>query len=117
MGDTNVYVGQIISVGFDYAPPGWYGCFGQILPISGNEELFSVIGTNYGGDGTTNFALPDFRDKVPIGYSGSVPVGTEIGADSTTLTLSQVPEPSTVALVTVALLLGGIPAIRRRQRR
>jgi microcystin-dependent protein len=60
------YIGQIILVGFNFAPPGWAFCFGQFLPISEYEPLFALIGTTYGGDGQTTFALPDLRSRVPV---------------------------------------------------
>ena len=61
------FVGQILAVGFDYAPEGWLPCDGQLVSIAGNEVLFTLIGTTYGGDGTTNFALPDLRGRSPLG--------------------------------------------------
>jgi microcystin-dependent protein len=64
---SNPYVGEIILVGFNFAPVGWAICNGQLLPISENETLFQLIGTTYGGDGETNFALPDLRGRIPIG--------------------------------------------------
>jgi microcystin-dependent protein len=60
------YIGQISMVGFNWAPRGWAKCDGQLLPISSNEALFSLIGTIYGGDGRTTFALPDLRSRVPM---------------------------------------------------
>jgi microcystin-dependent protein len=61
------YIGQIILFAGNYAPEGWAFCHGQLLPILNNQALFSIIGTTYGGNGTTNFALPDLRGRVPIG--------------------------------------------------
>lgn len=61
------YVGEIILVGFNFAPVGWALCDGSLLPISENETLFQLIGTTYGGDGESTFALPDLRGRVPIG--------------------------------------------------
>ena len=60
-------LGQIIPVGFNFAPRGWAKCEGQILAISQHEALFSILGTTYGGDGRTTFALPDLRGRVIIG--------------------------------------------------
>ncbi|MEO6238459.1 MAG: tail fiber protein [Vicinamibacterales bacterium] len=88
------YVGEIILVAFNFAPAGWAFCQGQLLPISQNDTLFQLIGTTYGGDGQTNFALPDLRGRVPIGpgqgiglqnYNFAEPGGEE----SETLTLQQ----------------------------
>lgn len=61
------YLGQILMVGFNFAPNNWALCNGQILSISQNTALFSLIGTYYGGDGQTTFALPDLRGRVPVG--------------------------------------------------
>lgn len=60
------YIGQIILVGFNFPPDGWAFCNGQLLPISEYEALFSLIGTLYGGDGQSTFALPDLRSRVPL---------------------------------------------------
>jgi microcystin-dependent protein len=60
------YLGQIIGVGFKFAPLGWMLCDGSLLSISGNETLFALIGTTYGGNGQTNFAIPDLRGRIPI---------------------------------------------------
>ena len=90
------YVGEIRMVGFNFAPAGWMFCDGQLLPISGNETLFQLIGTTYGGDGQSTFALPDLRGRVPI-HTGTGPTGTSytlaqsFGVETVTLTPTQVP--------------------------
>lgn len=61
------FIGEIKLVGFNFAPRGWADCAGQLLPISQNTALFSLLGTTYGGDGRTTFALPDLRGRVPVG--------------------------------------------------
>ena len=61
------FIGQITLFPFNYAPVGWAMCEGQLLPIAQNTALFSLIGTYYGGNGTSNFALPDLRGRVPVG--------------------------------------------------
>ena len=65
------FVGQIIMFAGDFAPPGWALCDGQLMPIKGNEVLFNLIGTTYGGDGSETFALPDLRSRVPIGQGSA----------------------------------------------
>jgi microcystin-dependent protein len=60
------FLGQILLVPYNFAPRGWAFCQGQILPISQNTALFSLLGTTYGGNGQTTFALPDLRGRVPI---------------------------------------------------
>ncbi len=64
---ANPFIAEIIMFGGNFAPRGWALCEGQILPISSNQALFSLLGTTYGGDGRTTFALPDLRGRVPIG--------------------------------------------------
>lgn len=66
------FLGQIQAVGFGFAPKGWALCQGQLLPIAQNPALFSLLGTTFGGDGRTTFALPDLRGRIPIG-SGQGP--------------------------------------------
>ena len=62
------FVGQVIAVGFNFAPVGWAMCDGSLLPISENAPLFSLIGTAFGGNGTTTFALPDLRGRAALGF-------------------------------------------------
>jgi microcystin-dependent protein len=85
------FLGDVRAFGFNFAPKGWARCDGQILSIAQNTALFSLLGTNYGGNGTTNFALPDLRSRAPIGFGqgpglSSYFVG-QVGG-STTVTLS-----------------------------
>jgi microcystin-dependent protein len=90
------FVGQVTLFGCNFAPRGWAMCQGQILPISQNTALFSLIGTFYGGNGTTTFALPDLRGRVPIsqgegpGLSTYV-IGEEGGQETVTLTQATTP--------------------------
>jgi microcystin-dependent protein len=69
------FIGQIMMAGFNFAPRNWALCNGQLLPINQNQALFSLLGTQFGGNGTTNFALPDLRSRTPIGYASSVDPG------------------------------------------
>jgi microcystin-dependent protein len=64
---TEPYLGEIRPFGFNFAPRGWAFCAGQILPIAQNTALFSLLGTTYGGNGQTTFALPDLRGRIPLG--------------------------------------------------
>src|SRR5215218_1600346 len=90
------YLGQIYLVPYNFAPRGFAFCQGQILSISQNSALFSLLGTTYGGNGTTTFALPDLRGRVPNG-SGTGPglapysLGQQSGVESVTLAPSQMP--------------------------
>lgn len=90
------FVAEIRVFGFNFAPKGWAFCDGQILPISQNTALFSLLGTNYGGDGKSTFALPNFQGSAAIGQgegSGLSPyfVGEEGGAPYVTLLQSEIP--------------------------
>ncbi len=75
----------------NFVPAGWALCNGQLLSISQNQALFSLLGTTYGGNGTTTFALPDLRGRVPLGMSASHPLGEAGGTETVTLTASQIP--------------------------
>jgi len=90
------YVGQIQMFGFNFAPRGWALCDGQLLPIAQNTALFSLLGTIYGGDGRTTFALPDLRGRAAI-HQGTGPglsgrsIGSRGGVQSVTLNEAQIP--------------------------
>lgn len=84
------FIGQIANFTGNFAPGGWAAANGQLLSISQNTALFSVIGTTYGGDGKTTFALPDLQGRVAVGASNTVPIGTTFGQTSTTLTQAQI---------------------------
>jgi microcystin-dependent protein len=93
------FVGQVIRVGFNFAPVGWMQCAGQLLPIDQYATLFNLIGTTYGGDGQATFALPDLRGRVPISMGQSqntsnYVIGQNGGTESVTLTGPQMPQHS-----------------------
>lgn len=77
--------------GFNFAPRGWAFCDGQILPINQNQSLYSLLGTIYGGDGRTSFALPDMRGRTPIHSDSSFREGTKGGQETHTLTVGEMP--------------------------
>jgi len=85
------YLGQIFAVAFDFAPKGFALCNGQLLPINQNQALFSLLGTTYGGDGRTNFALPDLRGRVAMDASSIVTLGQLGGEEAHTLTVNEMP--------------------------
>lgn len=85
------YLGEIRLFGFNFPPRNWSKCDGAILPISQNQALYSLLGTTYGGDGRTSFALPDLRGRVPISFSSSYPQGQKSGSETVTLTVAQMP--------------------------
>ena len=88
------FLGEMRWVAFNFAPKGWATCNGQLLPINQNQALFSLLGTSYGGDGQTTFALPDMRSRAPVHVSATLPLGMRSGAESHTLTLAEVPAHS-----------------------
>ncbi len=91
---SDPFIAEIRIVSFDYPPRGWAQCNGQLLPIAQNQALFSLVGTTYGGDGRTNFALPDLRSRVPIHVdfqSSQFPLGGRSGSENVTLTTAELP--------------------------
>jgi microcystin-dependent protein len=93
------FVGQILTVGFNFAQKGWALCNGQLMPINQNTALFSLLGTFYGGNGTTNFALPNLTGRVPMNGAGNQPgpglsprsVGENGGEETHALQAAEVP--------------------------
>jgi microcystin-dependent protein len=86
------FLAEIRMVGFNFAPRGWAFCDGQILPINQNQSLFSLLGTTYGGDGRTSFALPDLRGRTPVHFGQGYALGQKIGAETHTLTANEMPQ-------------------------
>ena len=90
------FVGQIISVGFNWAPEGWLPCDGRLLPIDQYTVLYNLLGTIYGGNGTTNFGLPNLNGRVPLGMGqgqglSAYVQGQTLGTESVTLTTQNTP--------------------------
>lgn len=94
------YVGEIRMFAGNFAPAGWMFCEGQLLPISENETLFNLIGTTYGGDGQSTFALPDLRGRLPLHQGNGFILAETGGAEEITLTVNQIPAHSHPALCT-----------------
>lgn len=92
------YFGEIRMFAGNFAPAGWMFCEGQLLPISENETLFQLIGTTYGGDGESTFALPDLRGRIPIHQGNDFILAETGGAETVTLTLQQIPAHTHPAL-------------------
>jgi|SRR5439155_1027085 len=88
------YVGEIRMFAGNFAPAGWMFCEGQLLPISENETLFQLIGTTYGGDGQSTFALPDLRGRLPLHQGNGFVLAETGGAEEITLTTAQIPAHS-----------------------
>ena len=90
------FIGEIVMFGGNFAPRGWAFCDGQLLPIAQNTALFSILGTTYGGDGRTTFALPDLRGRAPIGPRQGpgltdYRLGQRSGQETVTLNVTQIP--------------------------
>jgi microcystin-dependent protein len=88
------YVGEIRMFAGNFAPAGWMFCEGQLLPISENETLFQLIGTTYGGDGQSTFALPDLRGRLPVHQGNGFILAETGGVEEVTLTVNQIPSHS-----------------------
>src|ERR1700732_1765045 len=97
------YVGEIRMFAGNFAPAGWMFCEGQLLPISEYETLFNLIGTTYGGDGQSTFALPDLRGRVPLHFGNGFTLAETGGVESVTLTVQQIPAHTHALLATSSL--------------
>jgi len=117
------FLGEIKAVGFNWAPQGWALCNGQLLSIAQNTALFSLLGTTYGGNGQTTFALPNLQGRVPIhqGQSGGTSqytIGQSGGTENVTLTINNMPAHTHTATATINASArgdqdtpaGGVPA-------
>lgn len=85
----DVYMGQLQQFGANWCPKNWAPANGQLMSISQNQALFSLLGTNFGGDGRVTFALPDLRERAPAGMSQAAPLGAPYGQTWTTLVVGQ----------------------------
>ncbi|KVX02526.1 phage tail protein [Shewanella frigidimarina] len=102
------FIGEIRAVSFSFAPQGWAFCNGQLLQVSQNTALFSLLGATYGGDGRTTFALPDLRGRSPVGMGkgpglNDIAYGEHLGQEAVNLTTAQLPPHSPNVLVSVAI--------------
>ncbi len=104
------FLAEIKIVGFNFAPRGWAFCDGQILPINQNQSLYSLLGTTYGGDGQTSFALPDLRGRTPIHKSNNHTLGQKAGAETHALSISEMPAHSHQAQASTSEPNNPIPA-------
>lgn len=85
------FVGEIRMVPFNFAPKGWAMCNGQLMPISQNTALFSLLGTFYGGDGKSTFALPNLQGSAPVMMGSQIVIGQSGGTETVTLTADEMP--------------------------
>lgn len=93
---SSPFIGEIRMFGGNFAPVGWAFCNGALIPISENDALFNLIGTTYGGDGQSTFALPDLQSRVPVHVGPGFALGQSGGTESVTLTTQQIPSHSHV---------------------
>ncbi|MFZ5643698.1 MAG: phage tail protein [Bacillota bacterium] len=85
------FIGEIRLFSFGHAPQGWACCDGQLLLINQNQALYSLLGTQYGGDGQTTFALPDLRGRVPVHFGNGIDLGKSGGEEKHRLTIAETP--------------------------
>jgi microcystin-dependent protein len=85
------FLAEVRLMSFSFAPKGWALCNGQFLPINQNQALFALLGTTYGGDGRTTFALPDLRGRVPVHIGSGIIQGQKAGEEAHTITIQEVP--------------------------
>lgn len=107
------FLGMIALFGFNFAPRGWAFCNGALLSIAQNSALFSLLGTTYGGDGVTTFALPDLRGRVPVGFGtgpglSNYSLGQQFGTENITLTTSSLPAHTHVVTINAAMEGGDV---------
>ena len=88
---SNPYIGEIRMFGGNFAPVGWLFCQGQLVSISDYDTLFNLIGTTYGGDGQSTFALPNLQSRIPMHQSSGYQLGLMAGVESVTLNTNQLP--------------------------
>jgi microcystin-dependent protein len=86
------FLGELRIVGYNFAPRGWAMCNGQLLAINQNAALFSILGTTYGGNGQTNFALPNFQGRAPIHVANGFALGQTGGEQNHTLSINEIPQ-------------------------
>ena len=91
---ADAYLGEIRMFGGNYAPQGWAFCNGQLLSIQENDVLYSLLGTTYGGDGITNFGLPDLRGRAPMHQGAGFLIAQQVGQEAVTVTIDQMPSHS-----------------------
>jgi microcystin-dependent protein len=113
------FLGELRLMSFVNPPKGWALCNGQVLPIQNNQALFSLLGTTYGGNGQTTFALPDLRGRTALHPSATLGPGLAAGVEAVTLTASQMPAHThnliaTSDVATASVPAGAVPAAKGR---
>ncbi len=113
------FLGELKLMSFAFAPKGWALCNGQLLPVNQNQALFALLGTTYGGNGQSNFALPDLRGRAPLHNGAGVVLGQSAGLEVVTLTPGQLPShthtlTATGDLANASVPGGAVPAAKPR---
>jgi len=114
--ETDPYLGEIMLCVYGFVPKNFMACDGQMLSVNGNQALFALLGTTYGGNGQTTFALPDLRGRVPRGSGNGYTLGQRGGTETTTLNLNTLPAhahgaQASSATASVTSPLGAVPAV------
>lgn len=104
------FLGEIKIISWNFPPKGWAFCNGQLLPINQNQALFSILGTTYGGNGQTNFALPNLQGRVPVHVGNSIIPGQSAGEPTHTLAIAEMPSHTHVPVGSSAAASVGTPA-------
>ncbi|WP_394773004.1 phage tail protein [Flavobacterium sp.] len=104
------YIGEIRMFAGNFAPAGWFFCEGQLIPISEYETLFNLIGTTYGGDGESTFAMPDLRGRIPIHNGNGFQLAQTGGVEAVTLDINQIPSHTHALVATTDIADSGNPA-------
>ncbi|CAB5690450.1 Phage Tail Collar Domain [Delftia tsuruhatensis] len=103
------FVGEIRAFAFNQIPRNWMSCNGALLPIQQNQALFALLGTRYGGNGSTNFALPDLRGRAPLGAGGAFPLASADGSETVTLNQNQIPQHTHQVACSSAVATTNVP--------
>jgi microcystin-dependent protein len=104
------FLAETRIMSFNFPPKGWALCNGQYLPINQNQALFALLGTNYGGNGQTTFALPDLRGKTPIHFGNNYTIGQTGGEENHTVTIAELPTHKHTLINTNQAVDTNIPA-------
>ena len=104
------FLGEIRIFSFNFPPKTWAFCNGQLLPINQNQALFALLGTTYGGNGQTTFALPDFRGRTPLHFGSGFVLGERSGEEVHTLNNAEIPAHTHLVLASFATANAGSPA-------
>src|ERR1700710_789853 len=104
------FLSEIKLVSFNFPPKGWALCNGQFLPINQNQALFSLLGTTYGGNGQTTFALPDLRGRVPMHVGSGLPQGSKLGEEAHTVNSNELPAHNHLVMANNTSATQAVPA-------